>query len=285
MIRIVILAAAIVPALVFLIYGVRKAGVDWRSEAIWSAFFLGAVGLFGALGIELAIGQLGFLGGSFPILGSASKAVFVAAIPEETIKFFVLVVLAEKHVDVRRFQDVIVLGLAVSLGFATLENFFYVISGGDWRITAALRAVTSVPGHGLDGLAMGALLVSARLDGIKGHGIKEIWAARSALLIPVLLHAAYDFPLFVLKQGIAQLWFAAAWLMVIAISSIFVVRLFNRVLARAAFADLTSPHDAASKEDVKRLMGSGAIGLIGGRLLQPQSGVPSEPMQALPHQS
>jgi protease PrsW len=255
-IRIVILATAIVPPLLILAYWIRKASVDWRSEAIWSAFFLGAVGMFGALGVELAINQLGFLGGSFPVVGSAAKAVFVAAIPEESIKFFVLVVLAEKHVDVRRFQDVIVLGLAVSLGFAMLENFFYVISGADWRMTAALRAFTSVPGHGLDGLAMGALLVSARLDGIKGHGIKEIWATRSALLVPVLLHAAYDFPLFVMKQGIAKLWFGTAWLMVVAISSILVIRLFNRVLAQSAFSCLplstgspgpTSPHNRPSR--------------------------------------
>jgi RsiW-degrading membrane proteinase PrsW (M82 family) len=283
-IRIVILAAAIVPPLLILAYGIRKTGADWRSEAIWSAFFLGAVGSFGALGVELGIGQLDFLGGSFPIIGSASMAVFVAAVPEETVKFFVLVILAEKHVDVRRFQDVIVLGLAVSLGFATLENFFYVISVGDWRMTAALRALTSVPGHGLDGLAMGVLLVSARLDGIRGHGIKELWSARSALLVPVLLHAAYDFPLFVVKQGIAKIWFGAAWLMVLAISSIVVIKLFNQVLARAASADLTSPRDAASKEEMKRLMSSGAIGLIGGRVLQPGSAAHGESMQALSHQ-
>jgi RsiW-degrading membrane proteinase PrsW (M82 family) len=283
-IRIVILAAAIVPPLLILAYGIRKTGADWRSEAIWSAFFLGAVGSFGALGVELGIGQLDFLGGSFPIIGSASMAVFVAAVPEETVKFFVLVILAEKHVDVRRFQDVIVLGLAVSLGFATLENFFYVISVGDWRMTAALRALTSVPGHGLDGLAMGVLLVSARLDGIRGHGIKELWSARSALLVPVLLHAAYDFPLFVVKQGIAKIWFGAAWLMVLAISSIVVIKLFNQVLARAASDDLTSPRDAASKEEMKRLMSSGAIGLIGGRVLQPGSAAHGESMQALSHQ-
>jgi RsiW-degrading membrane proteinase PrsW (M82 family) len=283
-IRIVILAAAIVPSLLILAYWIRKAGVDWRSEAIWSAFFLGAVGTFGALGVELAINQLGFLGESFPVAGSAAKAVFVAAIPEESIKFFILVVLAEKHVDVRRFQDVIVLGLAVSLGFATLENFFYVTSIGDWKTTAGLRALTAVPGHSLDGLAMGALLVSARLDGIEGYRIKDVWSARSALIVPVLLHAAYDFPLLAIEKHVAKIWFSTAWILVIVFSWIFVIWLFNRVLARAAFADLTSPRDAASKEETKRLMNSGAIGLIGGRVLQPGSAALGGSMPALPHQ-
>lgn len=264
-IRIVILAAAIAPSLLMLAYWIRKADVSWQSEALWSAFFLGAVSTFGALGIELAVEQFGFLGASFPVVASASKAVFIAAIPEEAVKFFVLVVLAEKHVDVRRLQDVMVLGLTVSLGFATVENFFYVTSIGDWRTIAGLRALTAVPAHGLDGLAMGALLVSARLEGIKGHGIKELLAARSALIVPVLLHAAYDFPLFAIEKHVAKIWFGTAWILVIVFSWIFVVRLFKRVLARAAFADATSPRDAASKENLKQLMHNGAMGLMTGQ--------------------
>jgi protease PrsW len=268
-IRIVILAAAIAPPLVILAYGATKITGNWRSEAIWSAFFLGAIGMFGAFGIELAIKHLGFSAGSYPVVASATTAVFGAAIPEETVKFFILVVLAEEHVDVRRLQDVIVLGLAVSLGFATLENFLYVISNDDWKTIAALRAITAVPGHGLDGLAMGALLVSARLNGIKGSGIREIWSAKYALIVPVLLHAAYDFPLLAIEQKVARPWFGAAWVVVLVLSSVFVIRLFNQVLAKARFADLTSPHNAASSEAIKSLMSSGAIGLIVPRQLPP----------------
>src|SRR3977135_2450229 len=101
--------------------------------------------------------------------------------PDTAGKFFTLGSLAEKHVDVRRLQDIIVLALAVSLGFATLENFFYLISAGDWKITAAIRAITSVPGHGIDGLAMGALLVTARLKGCKSP-----WRVKYALIVPIV---------------------------------------------------------------------------------------------------
>jgi RsiW-degrading membrane proteinase PrsW (M82 family) len=284
MIRMVILAAAIAPSLVIVAYWTTKVTGTWRSEAIWSAFCLGAFGTFGALGIELAVGQLGFPGGSYPVAASAAKAVFAAAIPEESIKFFVLVVLAEKHVDVRRLQDVMVLGLAVSLGFAALENFGYVTAGNDWRTIAALRAVTAVPGHGLDGLAMGALLVSARLHGIRGSGLREIWAAKSALIVPVLLHAAYDFPLMVIEQHVARFWFGTAWVVVIVFSSILVFRLFKRVLARAAFADQI-PRDTASGEMVKQLMGSGAIGLIAPHPLPPPPAAFDESLPALQRRS
>ena len=267
MIRIVILAAAIAPPLVILKYGIAKAGANWRSEAVWNAFLLGAISAFAAVACELALDHLLASGHwSNAVAGSAAKAVFIAAIPEESIKFFVLVVLAEKHVDVRRFQDVIALGLAVSLGFATLENFGYVIAAGDWRIIAALRAITSVPGHGIDGLTMGALLVSARLD-----GVKDAWGAKSALLVPVLLHAAYDFALFVIGKHIATIWFGAAWLVVIVASAIFAITLCRRVIARADAADRASSRDAAAIEMLRQTMASGAIGLIAGHLLPPPS--------------
>jgi len=167
-----------------------------------------------------------------------------------------------------------VLGLAVSLGFATVENFFYVTSLGDWKTIAGLRALTAVPGHSLDGLAMGALLVSARLDGIKGYGIKEIWAAKFALIVPVLLHAAYDFPLIAIGKHLATIWLGAAWILIVVFSWVFVVRLFNRVLARAAFADATSPRDAASRDNIRKFMQNGAIGLVTGQRLAPRPAGP-----------
>jgi len=48
----------------------------------------------------------------------------------------------------------------------------------------------------------------------------------------------------------------------------FVVRLFNRVLAQAAFADIVS-RDAASKANVKLLMQSGSMGLMTGAFYAP----------------
>ena len=269
MIRIVIFVAAVAPPLMILSYWTGKVSGSWRSEAVWSAFFLGAVGTVGAAILEFGIGFLGSSLGTFaatpPVAASAAKALFVAAIPEESIKLFILVALAEKNVDVRRFQDIIVLGLAVSLGFATLENFFYVTSAGDWKTIAGLRALTSVPSHGIDGLAMGALLASARLDGLKGA-----LPTKSVLLVPVLLHAAYDFPLFVIEQHIGRLWFGAAWLAVIVTSAIFVIRLFNHVLSRAVSADRTSSPDAELVEKVDQLVSRGAIGFIAGSALQSQ---------------
>jgi protease PrsW len=262
MIRCVILLAAIFPPLLILGYGIAKARGTWNSEAMLNAYFLGAVGAIAAIACEFALDYVLPLGRMTPVDGAVSKAIFIAGLPEEAIKFFVLVYLAETHVDVRRVQDILVLALAVSLGFATLENFIYVVTAGDWKMIAALRAITSVPGHGLDGLAMGALLMAARMDAQHKPGL-----IKYALLVPVILHAAYDFPLFAIEKGIAKAWFGAAWLGVIALSSVFVIRLCNRVLPEAVAADRAAGRDQTSKETTDRLITGGVIAIVAGPLL------------------
>jgi RsiW-degrading membrane proteinase PrsW (M82 family) len=259
MIRVVILLAAISPPLFILSYGIAKARSSWNSEAVWNAFFVGAVSAIAAMACEYALDYVLPLDRLNPFVGSATKAAFIAAIPEESIKFFVLLSLAEKHVDVRRLQDTIVLALAVSLGFATLENFFYLISAGDWKITAATRAISSVPGHGIDGLAMGALLIAARL---KGNGPSRHFIY--VLIVPIILHAAYDFPLFAIEKNLDKIWFGAAWIAVIALSSLLVIALCNRIIPKAVERDRALGRDGTSVETTDRLIVGGVAAIIAG---------------------
>ncbi len=258
--KFVVLLAAITPPLILLAYGIGKARANWGSEAIWNAFLVGAVSAFAAVAVELALAYLLPLDRNGPVAEAGFTAVLIAAIPEEAVKFFVLVSLAEKHVDVRRLQDLLILALAVSLGFATLENFFYVISSGGWKMVAALRAITAVPGHGIDGLAMGALLIRARIT-------ERPEDLRLALIVPILLHALYDFPLYAIHKDVAKLWFGVMWLAIIAASSFFVITLSNRMLATAAAADFAAGHPDNSNKSANWLISGGVVVLIAGPLL------------------
>jgi protease PrsW len=262
MVRLVILFAAIVPPLLMLSYGIAKARASWRSEAIWNAFFLGAVGALAAAMIEVVLNRILPADPARPLLSAATRSIFVAAVPEEGIKFIVLLALAERHVDVRRMQDLVVLSVAVSLGLATLENFFYVISIGNWQATAALRAITSVPGHGIDGLAMGALLAAARMRR------EWPWLLPAALIVPVALHASYDFPLFALGRSAAgRDWVIGAWLIAVTCTSMVAILLCNRVLAGARALDIEIGRDTLSVEKTNGLVVGGVAALIGGPLL------------------
>jgi protease PrsW len=262
MLRAVILIAAIAPPLLVLGYGIAKSRARWNSEAIWTAFLVGAVGALAAAACEYVLDLMLQPDRMSPLAGAAVSASLLAAIPEEAVKFFVLVHIAEKHIDIGRFQDRLVLALAVSLGFATLENFFYVIEPADWTTVASVRAITAVPGHGIDGLAMGAFLMARRMTG----RAKPAYI-RNALLVPIVLHAAYDFPLFALERHLDRMWFGAAWLLVLVASSAFVITLCNRLLAEAVDLDEVSGRDGDSVETTDRLIVGGIAAVIGGPLL------------------
>jgi protease PrsW len=191
-----ILVAAIAPAIAVLAYGIVKARGDWRNEALWSALLAGAVAVIAAASIEGLLGLLLSPARLPPLAGAVVSALVVAALPEETLKFVVLVFIAERHPDLRRRQDIVLAALGVAAGFAALENFFYLIAPSDWLTVARWRAVTAAPGHAVDGLAMGSLLTLARLaPGRSALRLGAAWA------LPVALHASYDFPLFVLQAA------------------------------------------------------------------------------------
>jgi hypothetical protein len=109
---------------------------------------------------------------------------------------------------------------------------------------------------------MGVLLIAARLSGKQNP-----WHFKYALIVPIILHAAYDFPLFAIEKSVAKLWFGAAWIAVIALSSFFVLTLCNRIIPRAVEADRASGRDVGSVETTDRLIIGGIAALVGGPLL------------------
>ena len=79
----------------------------------------------------------------------------------------------------------------VALGFALWENISYVLMYG--LGTAAVRAVTAVPGHACFGVFMGAFYGLAKRYDNFGDEYRSRRCRRLAVLVPVLLHGAYDF--------------------------------------------------------------------------------------------
>jgi RsiW-degrading membrane proteinase PrsW (M82 family) len=89
--RIVILVAAILPALLILAYAIAKAHGSWRSGAMWSAFLVGAVSSLAAIGCEALLVYHVPPGSIDTMAAAAAATALIAAIPEESIKFLVLV--------------------------------------------------------------------------------------------------------------------------------------------------------------------------------------------------
>ncbi|MGE5538748.1 MAG: PrsW family intramembrane metalloprotease [Gemmatimonas sp.] len=227
--RIWILFAAVVPALVCLVYGLIRSATDWRSEALWNAFLLGAMsavaGSVAGFGVKLLLGVAIDWNAAPTVVSAGLSALFIAGLPEETAKFAVLTLIAARHIDARWPRDTIMLSVAVALGFAALENVFYVARPtgvSDWTTVAALRAVIAVPGHAIDGLAMGALL--AMRD--PRVGLAHV-RSLVTLAVPVAMHTAYDFPLMLAAKS-SNTQIPVAWLVIAAINAAFALWLCRR---------------------------------------------------------
>ena len=120
------------------------------------------------------------------ITKSIADAFLVAAIPEEVFKFIALYILVRKNPYFDEHIDGIVYAVFVGLGFAALENVFYLFDDEDWVSTAVGRSLLSVPGHYAFAVLMGYYY---SLYHFVEHSLKN---AVCVLFAPILAHGIYD---------------------------------------------------------------------------------------------
>ena len=144
---------------------------------------------------------------------------FLTAAPvEEGLKLSVLYYLVYKMKDFNEPMDGIVYGVTVSLGFATLENFYYVYLLADYFETtsmslAILRSFSAVPAHAVFGVFMGYFFM-------KYAFIKKGDNLFFAFIVPFVLHGCYN--LFASSNFIISLT-------LILVSWIIALRMFSRL--------------------------------------------------------
>lgn len=192
--RLIAAAAAIAPATVLLAYfNVARPWRDLR-ELTWIAFGLGfTVAIPVSDLVSLYTSDMATIVGTR--LYAAVVAFLEASLPEELGKFFIVYFFILRHEDLRRPLDVVPLAVMVSLGFATIENVYYVFGSEDWGGTAMIRAVTAIPMHSTMGVVMGYYGALSIAPG------RPPWRALVAMLLwPVVLHGFYDYPVFAVQR-------------------------------------------------------------------------------------
>jgi RsiW-degrading membrane proteinase PrsW (M82 family) len=105
---------------------------------------------------------------------------------EEFLKFFAVRKWIYRSLEFDEVMDGIVYTVSASLGFATLENVFYVLSLGP--ATGVARAFLAVPGHALFGAVMGYYIGQAKFN-----PAKETRLIIKGLFYAILCHGLYDF--------------------------------------------------------------------------------------------
>lgn len=189
----VLLAAALLPAIALMVYVYKKDRIEPEPIGlVLRVFALGA-----ASGIVAAIVEsvlLEFFETNLPegtLLLVVEYFVGVAAV-EEACKYFCLNT-TKRNPAFNYVYDAVVYSVAAALGFAALENVFYVLEGG--LETAIMRAIFSVPGHAADGVVMGVFYGLARQRELRGNKSGASTFYLLAFLLPVIEHGFYDMAL------------------------------------------------------------------------------------------
>ena len=213
--RWLLIAAAVIPAIVLLVKVYRADKLEREPRAlIWSLVIMGIISTFFALVSEKVLGLL--LGAIVPQASTAYNVILyfvVVAVSEELAKYVLLKKRTWNHPEFNCLYDGVVYATAVSLGFALWENISYVTMYG--FSTALIRAVTAVPGHACFGVFMGVFYSLAKGCDYAGEAQKSKLLRILAVVVPVLLHGAYDY--------IASMETDSSWTFIIFVLAMFAV--------------------------------------------------------------
>ena len=186
-----LIAASVLPVIILMIFFYSRDKFEKEPpKTLLKAFSGGVLSAF--LAVILAVSM------SFPLpeTSSAGYSAFIqsfweAAVPEEISKFALLYLFIWRDKNFNEYYDGILYAVFVSLGFACVENFLYLMEHG--MSIAMSRALLAVPLHALCGVIMGYYFSLARFTGRKISNLLK------AVLLAILAHGVYDFILFFLQ--------------------------------------------------------------------------------------
>jgi len=188
-----LIAMAVIPAIVLLVYIYREDRLEKESpRLVVMLVVFGIISTFlAAVAERIGMSVLGAVLDQNSVLARIILYFGIVAFSEEGFKYLVLKKVTWNNPEFNCKFDGVVYAVAVSLGFALWENIQYVISYGFQ--TALIRAVTAVPGHASFGVIMGAWYGLAKRKQAQGWDSASRLARIFAVVVPAIVHGAYDF--------------------------------------------------------------------------------------------
>lgn len=222
-----VITAGIAPGIALLCFFYLKQH-QYESEPIGPvvrSFVFGAMLVFPVMVIQHGFKVEDFLQSPF------SQSYIMSGLLEEFLKWFIFYFTVYIHIEFSDFYDGIVYGVAISLGFASVENVFFLFAYGIQE--AWWRALLPVSSHALFGVIMGSYIGRARFSLQNKVGK---WIALS-LLVPVLFHGTYNY--LVLQFNSISIYFMIP----------FMLLLWSIGLRKIKVADINQSELMQTKED------------------------------------
>jgi RsiW-degrading membrane proteinase PrsW (M82 family) len=204
-----VLLAAVAPGLALLAYFYLKDRYQAEPiKLVMKMFIYGAIIMFPIMALQSEL---------IKELGKGTDFTFsfiLSAGLEEFFKWFILYHLIYRHAEFDEPYDGIVYAVAVSLGFATLENVLYAFVHTTSFSELLIRAMLPVSGHALFGVIMGFYLGKAKFMPSKAQ--TYLWFS---MLFPIFWHGLFNYILLISKTYwiwfmipfMTFLWIRALW--------------------------------------------------------------------------
>jgi protease PrsW len=215
----VLIALAVAPGLAIAFFIYERDKLDREPlRLLIICFVLGALSVVPAALLENGSEYIGFINDG-TILNSLFYALMVGFV-EEVCKYVILVRFAYPKKDFNEPFDGITYGVMVGMGFATLENVFYVTESG--LMVGVLRMFTAVPAHASFAVLMGYFVGLAKFNPARSRQLKLM-----GLLVATVFHTLYDYFQFIGQES--MIFFAAFISLIIAVRlSIRAIRLHRQ---------------------------------------------------------
>ena len=211
-----LLLATILPSILIILFFVYSDKFKEPKGEILKVFFYGILITIPAYFLNTYLDAFWY--NNFRVSEGLISSFLTAAPVEEGLKLSILYFFVYKMKDFNEPIDGIVYGVTASLGFATLENFYYVYLLADYFETssmslAILRSFSAVPAHAVFGVFMGYFFM-------KYAFIKKRDNLLFAFVVPFVLHGCYN--LFASSNFIVSLG-------LVLVSWIIALRMFSRL--------------------------------------------------------
>ncbi|MCK5131013.1 MAG: PrsW family intramembrane metalloprotease [Candidatus Sabulitectum sp.] len=203
------------PAVLLMGYFYRRERNREPRKVLTGTFLLGVFSFLPVVLVENFLSSLNVLSHANPLFFNLYDMFANVAVPEESFKLLVIILYSARTAAFDEPMDGIVYGVAAALGFATVENIFYVLEGGFG--TALTRAILSVPSHAFWGAILG---YSVGQFYFKGRRRTVILLG---LFVSVSLHAFFNFLLVTVEGAAAYTDTIAGFLILAMLYLLFIV--------------------------------------------------------------